>query len=204
VLWSSPASVSPRRLLIVAAAALIPVLAGCEAGNDAPTLQFHVPTVGAQTTTQNLAIQNVFVLTGPQETAIAAGQTVGLYFALINTGGSDRLLSITAPGTAASVTLPGGGITVNQSHTVLLTGPQPEATMKLTRRLLAGTVMTINMNFQKAGTVQLRVPVLGGSTYSSFSPAPTPTPTSTATGAAKKRHHHAGASSTASPSPSAS
>ena len=33
-----------RRLLLASAAALLPVLAGCEAGNQAPTLEFRVPT----------------------------------------------------------------------------------------------------------------------------------------------------------------
>ena len=33
-----------RRPLLASAAALLPVLAGCEAGNQAPTLEFHVPT----------------------------------------------------------------------------------------------------------------------------------------------------------------
>src|ERR1700722_7175379 len=33
-----------RRLLLASAVAVIPVLAGCEAGTQAPTLNFHVPT----------------------------------------------------------------------------------------------------------------------------------------------------------------
>ena len=39
-----------RRACAVAAVALIPVLAGCEAGGDAPVLHWHPPTTGASAT----------------------------------------------------------------------------------------------------------------------------------------------------------
>jgi copper(I)-binding protein len=208
VLWSSRASVSPRRLLIVAAAALIPVLAGCEAGANAPTLNWHYPTEGAGTMAQDIAIRNVFVLGGPQAATIPAGQSASLFFALVNTGSPDRLLSVQAPGTATSVTIPGGSIALRQSQVVLLTGPRAEAVLTgLTRPLVSGTVISLVLNFQKAGTVHLRVPVLGGAPYSTFSPAPAPTPTPTA---AAKKHHHgkaaagSSASATSTPSPSTS
>jgi copper(I)-binding protein len=200
VLWSSRASGSPRRLLIVAAAALIPVLAGCEAGTNAPVLSWHYPTVGAGTTAQDIAIGNVFVLGGPQAATIPAGQSTGLFFALVNTGTPDRLLSVTAPGTAASVKISGGTIALHSSQVVLLTGPRPEAILTgLTRPLVTGTVISIVMTFQKAGAVHLRVPVVAGSDYSTFSPPPTPAPTPT-----KHRHAAAGTSATVTPSPTAS
>ena len=34
----------PRRILIAVAAALIPMIAGCEAGANAPSLHWHQPT----------------------------------------------------------------------------------------------------------------------------------------------------------------
>ena len=43
----SSRSLPLRGLLMVAAAALIPVIAGCEAGTNAPTQQWHQPTAGA-------------------------------------------------------------------------------------------------------------------------------------------------------------
>jgi copper(I)-binding protein len=212
VLWSSRASVSPRRLLIVGAAALIPVLAGCEAGTNAPTLQWHSGTEGASNIAQHIDVRNVFVLGGPQASAIPAGQSASLFFALVNDGTtSDRLLSISAPGTAKSVTIPGGSIALGSSQVILLTGPQPRAVLNgLTRPLASGTVISIVMNFQKSGTLHLRVPVLGGSPYSTFSPPPpTPTPTTTTplrTIRKHHRHHHtvpaAGTSVTPSTSPS--
>jgi copper(I)-binding protein len=205
VLWSSRASVSPRRLLIVAAAALIPVLAGCEAGNNAPTLQWHSGTEGAANIAQHVDVRNVFVLGGPQAQVIPAGGSASLFFALVNTGTTaDRLLSVTAPGTATSVTIPGGSIALGNSQVVLLTGPQPKAFLTgLTRPLVSGTVISIVMNFQKAGTLHLRVPVLGGEPYSTFSPPP-PTPTPTVTAGRKHRHHAAKPGTSVTPSPSVS
>ena len=204
--WSSRASGWPRRLLIVAAAALVPAVAGCEAGNNAPTLDWHNPTDGVGTVTHDISIRNVFVLGAPGNGSLATGQSAGLFFALVNDGNTgDRLLSVQAPGTATAVTLPGGGIGLPSLRVRLLSGPQPEAVLTgLTRPLNGGSVVTIVLNFQQAGSVTLRVPVIPNSAdYATFSPAPTPTPTPTATSspsANKKKK----SSASASPSPSSS
>jgi copper(I)-binding protein len=211
VFWSSRAGGSPRRLLIVAAAALIPVLAGCEAGNGAPTLNWHYPTVGAGTLVHGIAIRNVFVLGAPDSEALPAGRSASLFLALVNTGTSpDRLLSISAPGTATAVTIPGGSIPLAPNHAVLLTGPQPVVILSgLIRTLTGGSVVTLRLNFQKAGTETLKVPVISRSQeFGTFSPPPAPSPTATATAGG---HHGSAspspstsASPTASPSPSPS
>jgi hypothetical protein len=208
VFWSSRASGWPRRLLIVAAAALVPAVAGCEAGNDAPTLNYHYPTDGVGTVTHDISIRNVFVLGAPGNGSLATGQPAGLFFALVNDGNTgDRLLSVQAPGTATAVTLPGGGIGLPSNSVALLSGPQPKAVLTgLTRPLNGGSVVTIVFNFQKAGSVTLRVPVIPNSTaYATFSPAPTPTPTKTATSTSSPNTRKKKKSSaSASPSPSTS
>jgi copper(I)-binding protein len=200
VFWSSRASRLPGRLLIVAAAALIPAVAGCEAGNNAPTLSWHPPAEGTGTVVHNIAIRNVFVLGGSGTTAIPAGQSAGLYFALVNTGTPDRLMSVQAPGIAKGVTIPGGSVRLATNQVVLLTGPQPRAVLTgLTEPLASGTVVSVVLNFQNAGAVHLRVPVLArNQPYGTFSPAPTPTPTPTATIKVHKHHRRV------SPSPSVS
>jgi hypothetical protein len=210
VFWSSRASALPRRLLIVAAVALIPAVAGCEAGNRAPTLNWHYPTEGAGTVVQGIAIRNVFVLGSKELAALPVGRSASLFFALVNTGNPDRLLSIQAPGTATAVTIPGGSIRLTSSRAVLLTGPQPRAVLTgLIRPVATGTLVTLVLTFKNAGIVRLRVPVLAGTqSFATFSPPPAPTPTPTV----KKRHHHSaspspsttGAVPTVTPSPSAS
>jgi hypothetical protein len=209
VFWSSRASRLPRRLLIVAAVALVPAVAGCEAGDDAPTLQWHQTTTGTSRVVDGISIANVFVLGAPGNGRLAAGQSAGLFFSLVNDNTtSDRLLSVQAPGTATAVTLPGGGFNVPPGKPILLAGPRPRALLTgLTRSLTGGSVLTIIMNFRTAGSVTLRVPVIPNSTaYATFSPAPTasPTPTATSTAGTSKKSKKHKSSSTASPSPSAS
>jgi copper(I)-binding protein len=212
VFWSSRASGLPRRLLIVAAAALVPAIAGCEAGDNAPTLNWHQTTTGTTTKVNNISIANVFVLGAPGNGTLPAGHSAGLFFGLVNTGTTpDRLLSVQAPGTATSVTLPGGSIGVLPNRPVMLTGPQAKAVLTgLTRPLAGGTVITIVLNFRTAGSVTLRVPVIPRSTaYATFSPAPvaSPTPTATSTGKASRKHGAKASSSpstTASPTPTSS
>jgi len=55
------------RLLLGAGALalLMPAIAGCEAGNGAPTLEFHAASAGAQTVVNGIRITNVFVLGAP-------------------------------------------------------------------------------------------------------------------------------------------
>lgn len=194
-----------RRALIVAVAALVSAVAGCEAGASAPTLQWHQPTGGASATltsgsTGQIAIRNVFVLGAPVAGSLAAGQSAGMFLALINTGPRDRLLSISAPGTASSVRLPKHGIILPDSQAVMLTGPAPQVILdNLTRSLGGGQAVRVVMKFQNAGSVTLQVPVMPKSQYyGTFSAAPvTPTASPTRSGRA---------SSSASPSatPSAS
>jgi copper(I)-binding protein len=169
----------------MAAAALIPAVAGCGAGNDAPTLQFHQPTVGTGALVQRMNIRNVFVLGGASRVVVPAGGSAALFFALVNDGSPDRLLSIQAPGTATAVTVRGGTIWLGTNGSALLTGPTPEAVLTgLTRPLRSGTVITIVMNFEKLGSVTLRVPVVAqAQEFSTFSPPP-PSPTVT------PRPHH--------------
>jgi copper(I)-binding protein len=205
--WRRPAGRRARRLLIVAAAALIPAVAGCEAGNNAPTLMWHYPTVGSGTVVQDMSVRNVFVLGGTGASALPSGSSAGLFLALYNTGHPDRLTSIEAPGTATAVTLPGGGVKVGSNAAANLTGPAPEAVLTgLTRRLRSGTVITIVLNFQKLGAVTLRVPVLAQAEANATFSVPAPTPSASASA----KHHPVtpggspSASATASPSPSSS
>jgi copper(I)-binding protein len=190
VIRSRSRAARPRRLLVLAIAALIPVLAGCEAGNNAPTQEFHQPTDGAGVVHDNIAIRNVFVLGAPIGATLPAGQSAGLFLALINDGSPDKLLSISAPGTARSVALPGGTVSLASQQAVLLTGPEPKVILQdLTRPLTGGSSIMLVLNFQNAASLTLQVPVIPqASYYSTYSPPPTPTPTPAATPARHAKH----------------
>jgi copper(I)-binding protein len=213
VIRSSHRTARPRRLLVLAIAALIPALAGCEAGNNAPTQEWHQPTDGAGTVLNNISIRNVFVLGAPIGQTIGTGQSASVFLALINDNGSaDRLVKISAPGTARSVTLPGGSVRLGSQQVVLLTGPAPEVVLQdLIRPLSGGSTVRLVLTFQNAGSTLdgITVPVMPRAQYySTFSPPPTPTPTPSPV-VAKSRHRRTAASRasstpTVSPSPSTS
>jgi copper(I)-binding protein len=195
-----------RRACAVAAVALIPVLAGCEAGGDPPVLHWHPPTGGASATikegTGEIAIRNVFVLGAPTNATLPAGSSAGLFVGLVNTGPRDRLVRVSAPGSATSVTMPAGGVLLERDQSALLTGPAPELILTgLTRSLPGGSYIKVLLTFLRAGTVSLDVPVIARSdSFATFSPAPTASPTPSAT--AKHKHRGKG-SATATPSPGA-
>ena len=191
-----------RRLLVLAIAALIPALAGCEAGNNAPTQEWHQPTDGIGLVHDNIAIRNAFVLGAPIGSTIGVGHSAGVFLALINNGSPDKLVSISAPGTATSVMLPGGSVSLASQQAVLLTGPAPKVVLEgLTRPLTGGSSVRLVLTFQNAASVSLTVPVMPEAQYySTFSPPASPTPSPTT----KSKHKTATPTPSASPSPTAS
>ena len=191
MILSNRAAAPLRALAVAAAAALVPAIAGCEAGFSAPTQQWHQPSAGASAVVNNqIRINNVFVLGPTPGFSLPRGASAGLFLALTNEGLPDRLISITAPTAATSVRMPVGGITLGRNQSLLLTGPSPRVLLvRLTRTLKGGQYVRVNMNFQNAGNASLLVPVMPRAAfYATFSPAPvllhpnvpaTPTPSPT-------------------------
>ena len=176
------------RLLIGAGALalLMSALAGCEAGNDAPTLEFHAASGGTQTVFNGIKITNAFVLGAPSGSTIPAGQSVSLFLSLYNGGGaSDKLVSASATG-ADSVTLDGGSVKLPAYTAVNLTGPQPSVVLtNLSKPLVAGGYIPVILDFQHAGLVKLQVPVEPQSYYwSTYSPPANSSATGTSTATA--------------------
>ena len=170
-----------RRMLFGALAVLVPALAGCEAGFNAPTLTYHPAAFGGYATHDGITIDNAFVLAS---TSGAAVPRAGAFFAVTSQDG-DRLVSISAPGTASSVTIAGGAVNLPPQAPVDLTGPVPKVVLTgLSSTLSAGAAITMNFTFARAGTVTMQVPVEPQSyEYATFSPPPAlPTPTATASG----------------------
>jgi copper(I)-binding protein len=204
VIRSSRGGTASRRILIAAAAALVPLIGGCEAGTNAPTLHWHPPTSGTHETLGSLTISDAFVLGAPIGKVLHSGQNAGLFLGLTNVGtGSDRLLAVHAPGVAGKVQLPAGGVNLAAKGQVLLTGPQPQIVLTdLTHPLSGGSVITIYLRFARAGTTRLQVPVMPASSfYTTLSPAPSASSPSPSPSTSGKNKH---GSSSASPSPSSS
>jgi copper(I)-binding protein len=203
-----------RRLLIGALAILVPALAGCEAGYNAPTLKFHQASFGVSTIVDGINIDNVFVLGPAPGATLQPGGQAALFMSL-QAPNSDQLTSISAPGTASSVQLGNGPITLSPNTLVDLSGPAPLLTLDgLTTALSGGETVKLELNFATAGQVTITVPVEPAAyEFATYSPAPTPTASASLSVSLSKHKHktkkararaQAGASAdpAASPSPS--
>jgi copper(I)-binding protein len=182
VIRASSGKTAAGRLLLGAGvlALLIPAIAGCEAGADAPTLEFHSASFGAQTVFNGIRITNAFVLAAKAGVTLPSGSSASLFVSLYNGGdNSDTLLSAKATGSAASISLSDGAVPLPaNSAPVNLTGPQPMVVLEnLSKPLTGGTSIPVTFDFQHAGTVTLQVPVEAQSfqwaTFSAPASAPT-------------------------------
>jgi len=168
-------------MLFGALAVLVPALVGCEAGMDAPTLTYHPAAFGGYATHDGITIDNAFVLAPASGAAVPRA---GVFFAVTSQDG-DRLVSMSAPGTAPLVAIAGGGVTLPPQTPVDLTGPEPKVVLTgLSSPLSAGATITMNFTFARAGTVAMQVPVEPQSyEYATLSPPPAlPTPTAAPSG----------------------
>ena len=166
---------------MVAAAALAPALAACEAGAGAQTSRPYDPTDGASTVLHGIAIRNVFVLGPAPGQTLQAGQSAGMFLALVNNGAPDTLLDIAAPG-SGTVKLPDSAVPLGMNQKALLTGPVPRVIVKLSRPVTAGQSIPVILYFRDAGTISMNVPVVARSSfYTTYSPPPSPAPTGTRT-----------------------
>jgi copper(I)-binding protein len=208
VIRASFGKTAAGRLLLGAGvlALVIPAVAGCEAGADAPTLQFHPASSGAQTVFNGIKITNAFVLGAPTGSTVPSGASASLFVSLYNSGdGSDTLVSAAAPGTASSISLSGGTVPLPANAApVNLTGPQPDVVLEnLTKPLRGGSSIPVTFDFEHAGQVTLQVPVEAQSYYWSTYSAPASSPVGSPTGAAAHSTQTAtpvtGTSSTATP-----
>jgi hypothetical protein len=189
-----------RRLLVGAIALLVPALAGCEAGLNAPTLEFHQASDGVSTTVNGINLDNVFVLGPPLNSTLPVGGQAGVFLSLYSQN-DDRLESVSAPGTASSVQLLSGPITLNAYSLVNLSGPAPEIVLSgLLTPLSGGQTITLQLTFANAGPVTLTVPVQPAAyIFATYSPPPPPLPTASPSPSTKHKHK-AKAKASASPS----
>ena len=189
-----------HRMLFGALAVLAPALAGCEAGYNAPTLEYHQAAFGAYATKNGVSISNAFVLGPSPSGPEVAGGRAGVFLAITSQNG-DKLVSASAPGTATSVKILGGPVSVPAVGSADLTGPVPRVVLNgLASPLQGGTLVKLNLTFAEAGTIAMTVPVQPKAyEYATFSPPATPSPAATK----KKANPSASASASGSASPGA-
>jgi copper(I)-binding protein len=171
-----------RRLLAGAVALLVPVLAGCEAGLNAPTLEFHPASYGVSVIDNGITIGNAFVLGPALNTTLPAGGQAGVFLSLEAENG-DRLLSVSAPGAAAKAQITGGSLNLAAQALVDLSGPAPQIVLSgLTAPLSGGQTVKLVLTFATEGAITLDLPVMPHAyEYATYSPPAIPTPTATPT-----------------------
>jgi copper(I)-binding protein len=165
-------------MLFGALAVLVPALAGCEAGYNAPTLEYHPAAFGAYAMKNGVSISNAFVLGPPLNGPTVAGGRAGVFLSITAQDG-DKLVSASAPGTASAVQIAGGSVRVPAAAPVDLTGPVPQMVLAgLANPLQGGDLVKLNLTFAEAGTIAMTVPVEPKAyEYATYSPPPSPSPT---------------------------
>ena len=168
-----------RRLLFGAIAVLVPALAGCEAGANAPTVEFHQASFGTSETVNGITIDDAFVLGPSLNATLPAGGQAGVFLS-IEAQNNDQLTSVAAPGAASSVQLVSGPVTLTANSVANLSGPQPQIVLTgLTNALSGGQTVSLQLDFASAGAISIQVPVVPAAydytTYSPPPPAPSPT-----------------------------
>jgi len=208
VIRASFGKTAARSTLIGGLALLaVPAVAGCEAGNNAPTLEFHAASAGANTVFNGISINDAFVLGAPSGESVPAGSSVSFFVGLFNNGASDdKLVAASAQGVASSVTIKGGSVTIPATGPANLTGPEPDVVLNdLAKPLTDGQAIKVTLDFATAGAVTLDVPVEPQSYYwSTYSPpaSPAASPAASASAGASSSPA-ASASTTANPSSTA-
>jgi copper(I)-binding protein len=213
VIRSSHGSKLLRRLMIGGVALVVPVLAGCEAGDNSPVLEFHPAAAGAYGTADAVTISDAFILGGTSGQTLAKGSSASLFLSVYNGNGSaDKLVGVDATGTAKSVELAGGSIAVPGQSSADLEGPKPKVVLRdLSKALISGQTVSVLLTFANAGSVELTVPIEARTTqYSTYSPpAPAPkvtksaSPGATGTATPNATSSSSSTSATATPTPSA-
>ena len=188
-----------RRLLFGAVVALVPVLAGCEAGLNAPTLQYHPANFTANKIQNGISFSNVFVVDTATNGEGVAGGRAGVFLSLYAKNG-DRLESVSAPDAASSVKIVGGPVNLPARVPVNMSGPVPKVVLTgLTNPLQGGETVSMSFTFAKAGTITIAVPVEPKAyEYATFSPPASPNPVPSAKPKPTKTGAVPGASGTAS------
>ena len=170
-----------RCLLLGAIAMLVPALAGCEAGANAPTLEFHPASNGTTTVVNGVTIDNAFVLGPALGSSLPVGGQAGVFMSL-TTPNHDQLVAAAAPEAASSVQLTNGPVTLSAGMVADMSGPAPQIVLNgLTSPLSGGETVNLVLTFTNAGVVPLQLPVEPAAyDYTTYSPPPPATPTPTA------------------------
>lgn len=152
-------------------------LAGC---GSVTTLEVPKSVgAGSYANADDVLLRGIFVLGPPPATAIPRGGAAPLFLSIVNNSDRpDRLVRVSAPGVARSVTIENGGIDAPVRRYVG-GGPVPQVMLTdLVAPLRGNDSARITFTFRHAGTATTTVPVeTYEGPFTTFSPSPSPSAT---------------------------
>lgn len=167
----------PRRVVRAAALTMCGALAlaGCGSAQTLPIPK--AVNAGANAAAHDVLIRNMFILGPPPGQTLPRGGATPLFASFVNEGTApDRLVSVSAPGTARSASIQGGGIDL-PSRRLVGGGPTPRIMLqKLATPLHGNETVKVALTFRDAGTVTINAQVkVRTGPYATYAPAPRPT-----------------------------
>ena len=187
----SPATLAahrPRWVLLAALAALV-FVAGCAAGQRAPSSSEISSIDGVNANIGLMQVRNLGLAAPPTDAGYAAGDSAQLVFAMVNTGPrEDQLISVTSPAAGSATSSPVGAVATPatgaarpQPHAFIpisaapgelvpvgYGSPAASVTLEgLTKPLISGQTLTVTLGFRDAGTKTIQIPVRLGEGASS-------------------------------------
>ena len=187
----SPATsaVTRPRWVLLAVLAVLVLVAGCAAGQRAPTSEEISTTDGVNANIGAMEVRNLGLAAPPTNVGYSAGDTAQLVFAMINSGpADDQLISVTSPVAGSASSSPVAAVATpattpsqsqQQAFTPISAPPgelvpvgygSPAATVTLvglTQPLISGQTLVVTLGFRDAGTKTIQIPVRLGEGASS-------------------------------------
>lgn len=167
----------PRRARRAAAIAVCGAvaLAGCGSAQSLPVPK--AVGAGSHASARDVLIRNVFILGPAPGQVLPRGGSAALFASFVNDATApDRLVRVSAPGTAGSASIQGGGIDL-PSRRLVPRGPAPHIMLeKLAKPLRGNETVRVALTFRDAGTVTMSAQVMTRTgPYATFAPSPSPT-----------------------------
>jgi copper(I)-binding protein len=181
---SRATSAAPRsRWALLAALAALVFVAGCAAGQRAPSSSEISTIDGVNANIGSMQVRNLGLAAPPTNAGYAAGDSAQLVFGMINSGAQDdQLISVTSPVAASATSSPMGSgrtaaspspssgssasfspISVPPGHGVQVGYGEPDsATVTLhglNKPLISGQTLTVTLGFRAAGTKTIQIAV---------------------------------------------
>ncbi|SDQ51904.1 hypothetical protein SAMN04489764_0989 [Thermostaphylospora chromogena] len=143
------------------ALALVLATASCVGPFEQLEGQEFIPNYAANASKSGILVRDMYVVGPPAGERVGPGTALPVYMTVISQlGHDDRLVEVRAPGTFEGGEVNGGTMQVPPKG-MAGGGPAPQARLTgLTRELRSGVYISVDLRFQRTGTIRVETPVL--------------------------------------------